>query len=77
MSMCLSHRQIDGSLLCSCCRVSGNMQGMAVQVGLAEPVDKALRAMRTRVTAEVITCGELEFLQGMLEPLLTASLGKA
>lgn len=46
-------------------------------VGLAEPVDKALRAMRTRVTAEVITCGELEFLQGMLEPLLTASLGKA
>ena len=45
-----------------------------MQVGLAAPVDKALKGMRTRVALEVATCAELESLQGMVQPLLTASL---
>ena len=47
-----------------------------MQVGLAEPVDRALQALRSRVAAEMAACAQLEQLQGILEPLLVTSLGK-
>ena len=48
-----------------------------LQVGLSAEVDKELTILRERVMLELRLHNELQQIQGMLEPILAASLGAA